>query len=270
MPLELNTLVCCNGRRILGLNLRVRNIPGVLERIVRVISGRGLNIVAVLTSIPSPIAEEALIFICVDFTGREDARLHVVREVSSLDVVYDVKLIEPTVAGILYDESFFPIYLAGKRAIILDYSSIVGLIQGLKSRFGESIAAVILYHAGYRVGQEIYNEYIRESKIKDMPIPVANEILKPLLIAYGWCKIEVHGVFMDGIALKAYNLWECEIQKPYHIERGIRARTSHYVRGFLAGVYDNVFKGKTIVDEVKCLNLGDDHCLFQIRKISRS
>ncbi|HIQ04057.1 MAG TPA: ACT domain-containing protein [Desulfurococcales archaeon] len=266
MPLELNTLVHCNGRRIFGLNLRVKNRPGVLERIIRIISDRGLNIVAVLTSAPSPTAEEGLIFICVDFTGRESTKPHVVKEISSLDVVYDVKLVEPTIAGILYDESFFPIYLAGKRAIILDYSSIIGFIQGLKGRFSEDIAAVILYHAGYRVGQEIYKEYIRKSKIRDMPIPIANEILKPLLIAYGWCKIEVHGVFKDGIALKAYNLWECEIQKPYYIEKGIKAKTSHYVRGFLAGVYENVFKGRTIVDEVKCLNMGDDYCLFQIKK----
>jgi len=267
MPLELNTLLYCNGRSLLGFHLRVKNEPGVLERIIKVISGKGLNIVSVVSSMSSPEAEETLLFIGVDFTNKEHLSRIVAKEVSTLDVVYEVKPVKPTMASILYDEKLFPIHLGGKPAIILGRASMVGFTYGLKRRFGEAVAGATLYHAGYTVGQVAYELYIAKSRVKDDSKLVATEILRPLMVAYGWCIINVRKVFAKGPLLEAQNLWECEVQKEFYIKKGIRKATSHYVRGFLAGIYDKVFKGRTRVREIKCVNLGDKSCLFEIVKL---
>ena len=266
MPLELNTLLYCNGRNLLGLHLRVKNEPGVLEKIVKIISGKGLNIVSVVSSIPSPEAKEALLFIGVDFTSKEYLSRSVVKEVSSLNVVHEVKPVKPTIAGLLYDEALFPIRIGGKPAIILGQAGMVGFTYGLKRKFGEAVAEATLYHAGYTVGQVVYELYIAGSKVENDPKLVATEILKPLLAAYGWCIINIRKVFDKGLLIEAHNLWECEVQREFYIKKGIRKATSHYVRGALAGIYDRVFRSRTRVREIRCINLGDKTCLFEIVK----
>ncbi len=267
MPLELNTLLYCDERDIHGIHLRVKNEPGVLEKIVKIISGRKLNIVSVVTSIPSPSAKEADIFIGIDFTDKKELCEIVIEEMKKLNVVFEVKHIRPTLAGILFDEYLFPIRLGGKPAILLGHANMIGFLIGLKKKFGEAIAATTLYHAGYSVGQTAYKMYIAKSKFSHNPELVTTEILKPIVAAYGWCRIRLQRTLPNGLLIEAHDLWECVVQKEYYTGRGIKTATSHYVRGMLAGVFDNVYRAKTRVREIKCINLGDEYCLFEVVKL---
>ena len=65
---------------------------------------------------------------------------------------------------------------------------------------------------------------------------------------------------MDNkIIIRHNKLWECEIQKGL-----VDKPASYLLRGILTGFFESLLRKKVLVNETRCVAVGDPYCQFEI------
>lgn len=239
------------GRKLYGYWMILENIPGVLARVSKVFGDIHVNILKVLaTSIEVGI--DAL-FYC-DFTDTRIDPKDLINELKKVKAVKDIRIIKPIIPGLLIDDVHSIITISRGRYVIDREDCFKGFIRGMRKEFS-SAGEVLQYRIGFDMGRGLWNglKYYTED-IKDRL-----KILQLIFMNSGYGKMDIDlDINKKEADVKVYDSIECSqgigSEKPY----------SHYIRGMLAAVFEDIFKDKVEVREVKCIALGDEYCEFLV------
>jgi len=261
MPLELGRVMYIPGRKLMGLCIIAKNKPGVLAKITSIIADAGYNILyVVINTTPHKVSDTSTVVLYLDLGENFNKIDTVIEELRTLNVIKDVKVFKSELGCLLADKYHFPLMINGVRAVLMALPVLEGLIAITQKH--EALKA-ILWHQGVEVGRRVvksfkelydmrtYHEFIR--------------ILQAKTMSLGWCRIHVtyEDLQEHKFVLQLYNNWECEIIKSW----GIRDKPqSMFIRGMLAGMFQEVFNERFNVIETKCITMGEPYCEFYISR----
>ncbi|RLG60354.1 hypothetical protein DRN86_02725 [Candidatus Geothermarchaeota archaeon] len=182
-PLDLSREIYAPHRKLYGFALRVKNKPGVLFRITKVLAELRINILGFSASTLRPEAEEAVIVLLTDCGRIIKPCDKVLKDLRSLEGVIDAEGIEPNKFGALFDVVHFPLQVHGERGVIFCEPILRGMIEVMRRQIGPGMNA-ILWKAGYYGGAEVAKEFEERYKLKSPEDQF--EMLKFKAVALGW------------------------------------------------------------------------------------
>lgn len=242
------------GKKLVGFDLVLRNIPGALNYVISILTKHQLNIISV--ELCELVEEYKNFFILVDFTDKDILPKAVLEEVrSNKRFVVECEL--SPVVGDMVVSRFFSTgeTTTGIRMVSMPMPALKGLILGLRERLGD-IAATFLYHVGRIIGVRVYGIHVKRMNIED--VEEALKVLFALFKGTGVAEV-IHYGFKKGRGIvRMRRLLECEVQ-PKGEKPG-----SHFVRGLLAGFLESILNKPVKVLETKCIVIGDEYCEFKI------
>lgn len=251
------------GRKLIGYEIILKNIPGALRRISAIPEKYGLNIEYIETCAVS--REIYILFLAIDFTDADEnvtpeLILDEYRKIRSYIINVNIA---PSLHNIIYPSRLCIKDIGGMRAILLGLGNMRGIINGIKKNMGADMGKTFLFHLGYGVGREIYNIYGKPYGVKSLIEGVT--LLTALVRGGGWADISVEEERENLIILKTEHLWECEVSIE---EKDVDIKpASNYVRGILTGFFEALSRRKVVVKETMCIRKRDPHCQFEINII---
>ena len=258
-PLLVSNIILTQDKPIYGFYLLIKNIPGVLADITKLLADANVNIVAINFT-PTIEHEDVLLFIAADFSKSSEKPEVMVKKFTSLDNVVSATLVKPQVKGVLVDELHFPIIdTSGRRKIMLSQENLRFFVVGIRELLG-SAGLALLYREGLVVGERIWKRY------SGLGFKSLEEGLERLMIGslvLGRYRGEIVKLSTDErrIIIRLYNNWECEVAKKHNI----LGPASYFEKGVLAGLIKG-YTGKDVkIEEVKCIAKGDPYCEFEIQ-----
>jgi len=245
------------GRKLAEFLVKLRNVPGALASVSRVLSELNLNILSG-HHFASPREEEGLWIFFVDLTGKELSEEDVASRLREAELVLDVKFSREALNGVIIDTFLFPLIVLEERSIIFRVETFANMFKRLYRAFGSG-APVLLYEMGLSAGLnkiENLGKKYRVDGFSAIKIALAERIPK------GW-GIPIIDEF-DKESLQAsitvYELFECLPFKDAE-----RKTTSHFFRGYLTGLFTKAFDKQFQTKETECISKGDPHCRFIIK-----
>lgn len=259
-PLDLLRSVNISERKLSGFSIIAKNVPGILANVGKTCADRMINIVSVITSAEQIVGGDAHVFLIVDLTESNVSPETLKEELSKINNIISVEIIEPY-ASFIIDNTHFPLTLYGgkSKAIIIGESVIKGLLFGLTQQLGEPISQIALWNMGYGSGKEIWDFIYgwRKAAVRELV-----ELMLKIFIALGWfSKYEVieYSPVNKYAKIRIWDNWECQA-------RGVSGRTeSHFIRGVFAGFFTKHFDIDCQAFETKCISKGDEFCEFDIK-----
>jgi len=258
-PLLVSNIILTQDKPIYGFYLLIKNIPGVLADITKLLADANINIVAINFT-PTIEHEDVLLFIAADFSKSSEKPEVMVKKFTSLDNIVSATLVKPQVKGVLVDELHFPIIdTSGRRKIMLSQENLRFFVVGIRELLG-SAGLALLYREGLVVGERIWKRY------SGLGFKSLEEGLERLMIGslvLGRYRGEIVKLSTDErrIIIRLYNNWECEVAKKHNI----LGPASYFEKGVLAGLIKG-YTGKDVkIEEVKCIAKGDPYCEFEIQ-----
>ena len=241
------------GRRLAALRLEARSYRAV-ELVHESIDAAGARMMESLCRFrPEGLMECMSI---VELGGADPSRLE--GDLRSLDGVESITLVEGSPVGFAAHGGLV-LEAAGTRSLLMTGRALLGMLLGAREFLGEDVGCALLYHIGYYSGREAAREHA--SLLGPGAVPQVNF---SVLQSHGYASsIEVLGS-PDGsrYRIEARDLIECDLLK------GRRSgRTSHWIRGMIAGILSAALGGEWEVEEVECVNEGSDKCAFEARTV---
>ena len=250
--LELLRAIYLPGKSIVGLHIFCVNTPETIYGLSKFLVKHNAKLLYANILAKNGNAE---LTVFLDITDATEPIDRIVDEISSLDFVRKVSIINPLFKGLIIDSVHFPILLMGKRAWIVSGAVLKGLFKDFKESFGDA-GRVFLYHLGVGIGRDLYEtykEYVSSSL--DML-----ELIKAFSKALGWGIIEEIRLLAYGkYRVRVRHNLECEVCKPSNRPCG------DFSRGILTGFFGKILGRKVYVEEIKCIAKGDPYCEFIIK-----
>lgn len=258
---DIGRYIVLPGRKVLGIILTAKPYPVVLESISKI--ARDVNVVILYVSFSTiKKGQETIKAIgFMDFTNATEEPLKVIKRLKDLEYVEDVKIIHPIFDGFIGDIYHHKLFSGNERVFFLGASGFKKLVEEL-NKLGAGGKA-ILYNIGYDIGKgyaESYRKSLQEIGIKDD----VKEIVEKVTICFtrfsGLGKGEIVKESHNPIRIifRIYDNYECEVV-------GYTGDfNSHFVRGMIAGVVEEIYNKKVLVVETKCISRGDPYCEFLI------
>ncbi|MGC8970555.1 MAG: V4R domain-containing protein, partial [Conexivisphaera sp.] len=174
----------------------------------------------------------------------------------SIEDVKSLSIAEGSPAGFASHAGYL-VEAAGTRSIVMTGRAVLGMLLGAREFLGEEVGEALLYHVGYHSGREAAHQFAE--LLGPGAAPAANF---SVLRSHGYASSIEALRSPDGsrYRVEARDLIECELL------RGRRSgRTSHWIRGMIAGILAGAEGGEWDVEEVECVNDGSDRCAFEAR-----
>jgi predicted hydrocarbon binding protein len=179
--------------------------------------------------------------------------VNIAEEFRKIEGVLDVKFSERTFKELIIDELFFPLTVGGERSFTLRVDSFGAILKRLYEKFGTG-AAVILYEMGISLGESKAESVARKYRVDKQ---TAVKIILTERSAKGWCLAEIEELNSKKARIIVHELFEC---LPF---KGKQERpVSQLFRGYLAGVFQQLYGKSFSVSEVECIAKGDAVCRF--------
>ncbi|MBO3768829.1 MAG: hypothetical protein JTT15_00245, partial [Candidatus Brockarchaeota archaeon] len=130
------------------------------------------------------------------------------------------------------------------------------ILKRLYEKFGTG-AAVILYEMGLGMGESKFKSVVSKYRVDKQ---TAVKIILAERSAKGWCIAQLENFNKNGAVIVAKELFEC---LPFrdNQERPI----SQFFRGYLAGVFQQLYGKNVNVIETECIAKGDSSCRFIVQ-----
>ena len=256
--IDVGTIVSDRSRRLYGFEIIAYDRPGVAARISEIFARYNVNIVKIVNSL-SDDEGKVLVYVVGDFSKArvtpDKLMNQLVRE--NKDYVLEVYK-APRLGSIIYSDKIFPLKIGDYRVVSWGPANLRGFLIDLKKTLGDEVACTILFHLGEAVGRATYESYI--SPI-DSNLEIAVDVIRGLMIAYGWGKILEYEIneYIRRMVISVDRLWECEL-----MEGKVDKPASVYFKGFLSGFFSKHFNRRVIVREIECVAKGDKQCTFEI------
>ena len=225
--------------------------PSVLVNIFKLFAENELPIVHFKLSRPQlkePI--RALIFFAIG--RRKEVIDSIIEELKRKDYIIEVMLIEPIFKGFVADTVMFPPTLNGERIVILRQPLIKMLLNAIVKEYGNGFE-VLLYYIGYEYGKLAYATHVEIVGRDREKMITLSKVLFQLL---GFGRMEVADINLKDktAVVRIYDSIECSSFK-----NSTRPK-SYFIRGMLAGWFEEFFGVKMHSEETKCIARGDPYC----------
>ncbi|MEM2708259.1 MAG: 4-vinyl reductase [Candidatus Methanomethylicia archaeon] len=256
--LELGRIIFIPNMDIYGFNIRITDKVGVEVNILATLKKYRVNIIYALISIsPQNIGQKLGVFIC-NFTGLDVKPVNILDEIKNIDGVIDAEIIQPIKKGFIIDDRHFPLFLGGVRTVVFRQFIVEGLLKRLREQYGSAFD-IILYHQGFETGKVTY-KYFEENYC----LGGIEEFIKAdtaIAKAVGWYELIIEKIDLKNREAKVIlkDSFECVMFKDSKTPK------SSFTRGFLAGLFTEIFRVKAQAYETKCIAIGDPYCEFQVK-----
>ncbi len=263
-PLEFRNVLISPGRDFLGLSFTFReDRPGLLREVSEIFEDAELSINYIYGY---SVGAEPRMIIVLDITGKAVDVDDLVRRISDVKEVREVRTFEPATRGLITDTTSFPPTVFGERIVMLRKSALKELIRGLIETIGPGAASSILYQVGVRMGRGLSKKHVSLSKELgvDDPFDVVRRIALPLFqsLGYGLGEVEKRG---EDIIVRKYECIECTSLKEILEENpglltGGESPECSMVRGIIEGAVSEIMGVEYESREEKCVARGDEYC----------
>jgi len=191
-----------------------------------------------------------------DLSGSKNDLKTIVESLKNLDGILEVRFSDNVLNGIIIDELFFPLMVGGERSFTFRVESFGAILKRLYEKFGTG-AAVILYEMGLGMGESKFKSVVSKYRVDKQ---TAVKIILAERSAKGWCIAQLENFNKNGAVIVAKELFEC---LPFrdNQERPI----SQFFRGYLAGVFQQLYGKNVNVIETECIAKGDSSCRFIVQ-----
>jgi predicted hydrocarbon binding protein len=155
---------------------------------------------------------------------------------------------------VAYDCENGELRIAGTDWILMAGSTLRSMMEGISKVFGTGTAAILL-EAGKCAGKEFTESLLKEGTLLE-EVPTWLEIF---FTQGGWGKIKARADFANKTAVVVID--NCATT------RGIKSRevSCHFVRGYVAGISEILFKTNVECVETRCMAKGDAYCEFRVQ-----
>jgi predicted hydrocarbon binding protein len=154
----------------------------------------------------------------------------------------------------MYDYENGEIRIAGTDWILMAGPTLRSLMEGINKILGTGTTAILL-EAGKCAGREFTQSLLKEGTLPE-EIPTWLEIF---FTQGGWGKIKAQANFTNKTAVVVID--NCATT------RGVKSKESvcHFIRGYIAGTGEILFKTNIECVETKCMSKGNAYCEFRVR-----
>jgi len=257
IPYEVGRFVHLPGHNPVGFLIKLApealEAHGILEGITHVFASRNISILHFKMSRPVP-GKPLFMLLFADVWNSTLVSV-LGEEIKRVRYVDEVDVIKPLFEGFTTDKFFFPLIMAGDRAIILRKPLYEGLIKRLRSELGSGYEA-ILYYMGVEMGREAFKDHIKVAgRDLNRLIIVVEEFFR--LVGFGVIKI-TDIELGKKCTIRVFDNFECELFTD------LKESSSHLIRGILAGWFaeasgiSDISRIRAV--EVKCIAKGDPYC----------
>ena len=247
-----------DDKELVGFEITLKNVPGALNKITNILREYYLNIDYIETY--SKAEDEYTLFIAVDFKDSRTSPREILGRFKDEKEYVKEASIAPHFKNIIYPSKFYPMDIGGMRAILLGLADMKGLVEGIKEELGKKAGESLLYHLGYATGRKLHSIYAAPLKVNEIEEGVI--LLKALVRGERWGEITDYEIKEDKVIIKLEKLWECEIHK-----NKTNTPSGNYLKGILTGFFRSLLGREPIVEETKCIAIGDPYCQFEVRSI---
>ena len=256
-PRDLLCSVFSPDRRLVEFVVKLKNVPGAIARVSNRLAEKGINILSGFHT-AHPTEESGIWSFFVDLTKADVEPEEVVKRIGELNVALDVKFFEAKFDGLIIDDLHFPLMILGERSAVVKVETFGDMFGRLYETFGSG-AAVILYEMGVSAGENKAKSVVEKYGANGLR---ALQIILAERVAKGWGIPDI-AEFDEkrlGAIIKVQDLFECLPFRGKHKES-----RSHFFRGYLTGVFNQLFHKEASTTEVECVAKGDASCKFTIK-----
>ncbi len=236
--------------------LKLKNKPGVAEKLARVLAKHNVNI---LSGVHNANGDVATWLMQLDFKGATTNPGDVLKEVEGLSEVLECKWGVERLGSFVFTP--FPVrFGVANRELVLFRAEFFGsLAASLIERFGTGGAA-LLFHMGREAGLRACKMWKEETGFKGRDF--VNFCLS-LIKSMGW--ISSYSLSTTGGELKVTvkELFECKSVRG--VLGLVREPTGHYFRGLLSAILSEGMEERVGVLEERCIAMGDSECVFRAK-----
>ncbi|MEM3713312.1 MAG: V4R domain-containing protein [Thermoproteota archaeon] len=239
--------------RMIELSLRVRNAPLVMRNVLGIFIEKGIKpLSGFVTQVEENIFQIGLFLDISNLKGEVD---DLMKEIRSNKDVIDIIVSQETFNGMIIDTLHFPLTAFDEKSFTFRVETFGGILKRLYDKFGTG-AAVILYEMGLTAGESKVKSIIKKyrmDKLKILKLIMAERTAK------GWCIPEIIDFSSKGAVIVCHELFEC-----LHFKDKQDKSISQFFRGYLAGIFRQLFNKEVSVTEVECIAKGDPACKYVI------
>ncbi|MEM2275855.1 MAG: V4R domain-containing protein [Thermoproteota archaeon] len=199
--------------------------------------------------------DEIIKGILIDVSRSNGSLAEIVEDIESIDGVLEVKFSDNVLNGLIIDELFFPLTVGGERSFTLRVESFGAILKRLYEKFGTG-AAVILYEMGLGMGESKFKSVVNRYHVDKQ---TAVKIILAERSAKGWCITRLEELNTRGAIVLAQDLFEC---MPFRDKQD--KPISQLFRGYLTGIFQQLYGRNVSVTETECIAKGDNACKFVI------
>jgi len=154
----------------------------------------------------------------------------------------------------MYDSDNGEITIGGTDWILMSGSAFRSLIEGITTTFGTG-ASSILFEAGRCTGKEFTQSLLKEGTVPE-EVPTWLEVF---FTQGGWGKVIARADFANKTAVVVID--DCATA------RGVKSKEAscHFIRGYVAGISEILFKTNVECAETKCMAKGNATCEFRVQ-----
>ncbi|RLF10227.1 MAG: hypothetical protein DRJ98_06570 [Thermoprotei archaeon] len=132
VPLSVLRMVYDSSRKLYSLRIMASIRPSALAEITSVFAKHNINILCIELGARSTSDERGTAFLVVDFTKSAMDVEQIIKELEGLPSVLEVKLMDPSIPGLIIDTGHFPLIIGPWRGIIfrVEFSSTLSKALG--------------------------------------------------------------------------------------------------------------------------------------------
>ncbi len=242
-------------RKVVFVALRLLNIPSTLRQVVEVLSRNNVNILGGLHYGPAGSKESIWIF-AADFTEAVVNPDRVFDEIRKLKVVLSVEYGAKQIGRIVFPPFHISLNILDRGIIIQRKSWLREINRVIIEELGAGAEALV-YHVGFRAGYRVVDYWQKASGLSGSDLIIlAFEAVK----VFNWIsdyKIIRLDIDKYDMVFRVWDLMDCA---PFRGQ--LNRPASHYFRGIMSGYISKVFGREIVLEEKKCIAVGDLYCEF--------
>jgi hypothetical protein len=147
--------------------------------------------------------------------------------------------------------------------VVLSRKTVAALFRGIYEMLGQHGGDSLLYTVGYKTGKSYVWEEKKATTLRKEEL-LSKCIKADSLAKWGNFEYKIdfdrfrgEVILYDSFLAKSWrNSFEREQKKP----------VCAFISGYIAGVIESVLGERVIVEEKMCMAMGDDYCLFTVRR----
>ncbi len=201
------------GKRYLGLEVRVLEGKGRLAWITRTLEEMNVSIVTLYTDVG--VGEERHIFLVVDLTESSEGEEGVIRALQKPDWVLSLEA-APRFRDMIYSESLFPPLFGSSRGVGIGRAHLTALFVNVYKELGMSGGSLVLCGLAKYIGETVYKEYAVPYKLRT-PTQLIG-LLRAMFVPSGYGYIEDYSIEGDTITIYVRDDWETTTRLQHKME----------------------------------------------------